>query len=439
MPPINACCVCMVLRRSARVVEKWKLLKKFQGTRLVGIVEAPHLHQFQQLRFDWIELLSFLSSITSILEVLLYHWSSDLRSLLSTALDFQSLRLLNLLIVPQGLFSIGSITSLNTAISPTSRDRAARLSQHPMLINQSCRWLKRFVLSLRRKSDLSSKCQSLHAQCVGGSIKQVCLVELLVTQENVSQRLAFVSNYSGWNESQWNTVLFSDETHVILGGNGQVWVQRPEDTAFLSQFMTERYPFPEKISLWGCFSAQGIGASRVFDGTMNSRLLTDTFMRYMKPHALQTWPAQQWYFLQDNAPYHTSNQSRAWLHNNGIDCIDFPPYSPDLNPIENLWADLKRRVELRCPCDSTELKQFLTEEWTATDPEYLRCLAHSMIDRCKAVAACRGFKTKYWHIESLSSTSSDDEVPAIKDEKHLLLSMAVWTKVNVYRETGEVS
>jgi transposase len=115
----------------------------------------------------------------------------------------------------------------------------------------------------------------------------------------------------------------------------------------------------------------------------------------MKPHALQSWPAQQRYFLQDNAPYHTSNESRAWLHNNGIDCIDFPPYSPDLNPIENLWADLKRRVELRCPCDSTELKQFLTEEWTATDPEYLRCLAHSMIDRCKVVAACRGFKTKY--------------------------------------------
>ena len=82
------------------------------------------------------------------------------------------------------------------------------------------------------------------------------------------------------------------------------------------------------------------------------------------------------YFLQDNAPSHTSNESRAWLHNNGIDCIDFPPYSPDLNPIENLWADLKRRVELRCPCDSTELKQFLTEEWTATDPEYLRCLTH---------------------------------------------------------------
>src|ERR1700722_18356343 len=91
-----------------------------------------------------------------------------------------------------------------------------------------------------------------------GLFGRVARVSYPFTKEDVRQRLAFVSNYGGWNESQWNTVLFSDETHVVLGGNGQVWVQRPEDTAFLSQFMTERYPFPEKISLWGCFSAQGI-------------------------------------------------------------------------------------------------------------------------------------------------------------------------------------
>ena len=86
---------------------------------------------------------------------------------------------------------------------------------------------------------------SLHAQCVGGSIKQVYLVELLEFlirshRRTSTKDLHSYRNYGGWNESQWNTVLFSDETHVILGGNGQVWVQRPEDTAFLSQFMIER-------------------------------------------------------------------------------------------------------------------------------------------------------------------------------------------------------
>jgi transposase len=256
----------------------------------------------------------------------------------------------------------------------------------------------RFVTPKQIRSELQLHVSARTVRRVldqAGLFGRVARVSYPFTAQNVSDRLEFVARYGGWNESQWNNVLFSDETYIVLGGNGQVWVQRPEDTAYLEQFMIQRDFHPEKIAFWGCFSNQGIGASRVFDGNMDSRLLTDTLTRYMKPHARATWPAQQWYFLQDNAPYHTSHESQAWLHNNGIDCINFPPYSPDLNPIENLWADLKRRIELRCASSSTELRQILTEEWAATDPEYLRCLAHSMIKRCKAVTACRGFKTKY--------------------------------------------
>ena len=111
--------------------------------------------------------------------------------------------------------------------------------------------------------------------------------------------------------------------------------------------------------------------------------------------ARRMWPVGQWYLLQDNAPYHASRETQTWLHNHGIDCIDFPPYSPDLNPIENLWAYLKRRIELRCPSNITELRQMLVEEWELIDRHYLICLAHNMIDRCRAVISCRGFKTKY--------------------------------------------
>ncbi len=70
---------------------------------------------------------------------------------------------------------------------------------------------------------------------------------------------------------------------------------------------------------------------------------------------------------------------RTWLFNNGIQCIDFPPYSPDLNPIENLWADLARRVE-KFQCDSMEeLQDIVAEQWKETDKELLRKLARNTL------------------------------------------------------------
>src|SRR3954471_24891958 len=80
---------------------------------------------------------------------------------------------------------------------------------------------------------------------------------------------------------------------------------------------------------------------------------------------------------EDNAPKHKSYLVRTWLFNNGIQCIDFPPYSPDLNPIENLWADLARRVE-EFQCETMEeLQDIVAEEWKKTSKELLRTLVHS--------------------------------------------------------------
>ena len=105
--------------------------------------------------------------------------------------------------------------------------------------------------------------------------------------------------------------------------------------------------------------------------------------------------AEAWWFLQDNDPKHKSTLVHHWLFNKGIQLIDFPTYSPDLNPIENLWADMARRVE-QYQCDTMEeLQDKVAEEWAATPKDYLAELARSMPRRCQAVIDAKGYHTKY--------------------------------------------
>jgi transposase len=75
--------------------------------------------------------------------------------------------------------------------------------------------------------------------------------------------------------------------------------------------------------------------------------------------------------------------------------IKLPPHSPDLNPIENLWGDLKRRIEQRFPRNLSELRQFLTEEWESTPQSTCSSLVNSMPDRMRAVIDVEGHKTGY--------------------------------------------
>ncbi|KAI4890227.1 hypothetical protein NFI96_001245 [Prochilodus magdalenae] len=73
--------------------------------------------------------------------------------------------------------------------------------------------------------------------------------------------------------------------------------------------------------------------------------------------ALDLRLGRRFIFQQDNDPKHKAKITKEWLRDNSVTILDWPSQSPDLNPIQHLWRDLKMAVHQRSPSNLTELQR----------------------------------------------------------------------------------
>ncbi len=94
-------------------------------------------------------------------------------------------------------------------------------------------------------------------------------------------------------------------------------------------------------------------------------------------------------FQQDLAPAHTAKSIKSWLNDHGVGVLDCPANSPNLNPIENLWGIVKRKMRNKRP------KNADAETWASIPPQQCHKRITSMPRRIEAVIKAKGAPTKY--------------------------------------------
>lgn len=227
----------------------------------------------------------------------------------------------------------------------------------------------------------------------------VAVKKLSLTEVNKQARLLFSLNHVYRELPFWQNVIFTDEKLFQSTYNGRIRVYRPPHARF-----QEQYTYSVKrsgrfnVNVWGWCSYKGLGVCYKVDGRFNADNYSHILENVMLPSVRQLYP-ENFIYQHDNCPVHTANVVRTWLHNNNIETLPWPANSPDLNPIENIWGLLTKKLYSQNInfLNVNHLWDSIENAWEelAADENYMQQLANSMPHRLNTVIAVNGRMTKY--------------------------------------------
>ena len=221
-----------------------------------------------------------------------------------------------------------------------------------------------------------------------------------LTKVHKDKRLAFARAKAGWTIEDWKRVIWSDETKINrIGSDGKKWVWKKKGERLSDRLVEGTVKFGGgSLMFWGCFGWKGTGHSCRIEGKMDADLYVEIMEDELK-NSLFNWDynVDDVIFQQDNDPKHTSKKAKRCFKKHKIEVMQWPPQSPDLNPIEHLWGLLKRKLAdyERPPTSMKELWDRVQMEWEAISQRECQGLIESMPDRIKAVLQAQGGYTKY--------------------------------------------
>ncbi len=114
--------------------------------------------------------------------------------------------------------------------------------------------------------------------------------------------------------------------------------------------------FPQSVMIWAAMSSAGVCPLCFLKSTINAAIYQDIFEHFMLSSADKLYGDADFIFQQDLAPAHTAKGTN-WFNDHGVTVLDWPANSPDLNPINNLWGIVKRKMRDTRPRDTRQTMQ----------------------------------------------------------------------------------
>ena len=218
-----------------------------------------------------------------------------------------------------------------------------------------------------------------------------------ISDNNQEKRLIWAKNYIEKTSDFWDNIIWSDETMVRSNPQHKDLFVKVRKGEIRRKNLVNSKSQNEgvRVMFWGCFSKHEFGPLVAVEGILNSKKYKELLEKYLLPIFEKS--NRQLIFMQDNAPIHKSKLVTDFLADNGIPVLQWPAQSPDLNPIENMWAVLKakRARQKSTPKTKKDLIDQMSELWSNIETDFRQNLSNSIPKRLSEVIRNKGKQTSY--------------------------------------------